>query len=300
MPKEGSHYDLPIALGLLVAMGVLPPQELERFVVIGELSLDGGIDPVAGTLPAAIAANARGKGLICPHACGPEAAWAGMGEDNPGGVLAPRSIIALVNHFRGSQVLSEPEPMKAVEAAAVPDLRDIKGQETAKRALEVAAAHTARNARNLDGRLAGGRASPHRRLPPPALSRAASFGFHAGPHRRRPARQARRGLARPSRRAVPRRIAGVSAAGARQPAPAARNRRGGGRPCQCACHLSRPFSARCRDEPLPLRPCWRCGPRLPARAALRRGLSVEAFGPHARPHRHPYRGAARRPSRPPP
>jgi len=140
MPKEGSHYDLPIALGLLVAMGVLPPQELERFVVIGELSLDGGIDPVAGTLPAAIAANARGKGLICPHACGPEAAWAGMGEDNPGGVLAPRSIIALVNHFRGSQVLSEPEPIKAVEAAAVPDLRDIKGQETAKRALEVAAA----------------------------------------------------------------------------------------------------------------------------------------------------------------
>lgn len=140
MPKEGSHYDLPIALGLLVAMGVLPPQELERFVVIGELSLDGGIDPVAGTLPAAIAANARGKGLICPHACGPEAAWAGMGEDNPGGVLAPRSIIALVNHFRGSQVLSEPAPMKAVEAAAVPDLRDIKGQETAKRALEVAAA----------------------------------------------------------------------------------------------------------------------------------------------------------------
>ena len=140
MPKEGSHYDLPIALGLLVAMGVLPPQELERFVVIGELSLDGGIDPVAGTLPAAIAANARGKGLICPHACGPEAAWAGMGEDNPGGVLAPRSIIALVNHFRGTQVLSEPEPMKAVEAAAVPDLRDIKGQETAKRALEVAAA----------------------------------------------------------------------------------------------------------------------------------------------------------------
>ena len=140
MPKEGSHYDLPIALGLLVAMGVLPPQELERFVVIGELSLDGAINPVAGALPAAIAANSRGKGLICPHDCGPEAAWAGMGEDNPGGVLAPRSIIALVNHFRGTQVLSEPAPLKAGEAGAVPDLRDIKGQETAKRALEVAAA----------------------------------------------------------------------------------------------------------------------------------------------------------------
>ncbi|MCW5716756.1 MAG: YifB family Mg chelatase-like AAA ATPase, partial [Bauldia sp.] len=140
LPKEGSHYDLPIALGLLVAMGVLPPQELERYVAIGELSLDGAINPVAGALPAAIAANARGKGLICPMDCGPEAAWAGMGEDNPGGVLAPRSIIALVNHFRGTQVLSEPAPLKAVEAGQVPDLRDIKGQESAKRALEVAAA----------------------------------------------------------------------------------------------------------------------------------------------------------------
>jgi magnesium chelatase family protein len=140
LPKEGSHYDLPIALGLLVAMGVLPAQEMERFVVIGELSLDGAINAVAGALPAAIGANARGRGLICPHACGPEAAWAGMGADNPGGVLAPRSIIALVNHFKGTQVLSEPEPMKAGEAGTLPDLRDIKGQESAKRALEIAAA----------------------------------------------------------------------------------------------------------------------------------------------------------------
>lgn len=140
LPKEGSHYDLPIALGLLVAMGVLPAQELERFVVIGELSLDGAINPVAGALPAAIAANVKSKGLICPQECGPEAAWAGMSADNPGGVLAPRSIIQLVNHFKGTQVLSEPQPMKAVEGRAVPDLRDIKGQESAKRALEVAAA----------------------------------------------------------------------------------------------------------------------------------------------------------------
>ncbi len=140
LPKEGSHYDLPIALGLLVAMGVLPPHEIERYVVIGELSLDGTIAPVAGALPAAIAANAKGKGLICPLECGPEAAWAGMGEDNPGGVLAPRSIIALVNHFRGTQIISEPAPLKAVEVGQLPDLRDIKGQETAKRALEVAAA----------------------------------------------------------------------------------------------------------------------------------------------------------------
>jgi len=140
LPKEGSHYDLPIALGLLIAMGVLPAQELERYLVIGELSLDGSINPVAGVLPAAIAANAAGKGLICPADCGPEAVWAGLGAEHAGGVLAPRSIIQLVNHFKGSQILAEPAAMRLEEGASVPDLRDIKGQESAKRALEIAAA----------------------------------------------------------------------------------------------------------------------------------------------------------------
>lgn len=140
LPKEGSHYDLAIAVGLLVVMGIIPAHEIERFVVIGELSLDGNINPVAGVLPAAIAANARNRGLICPQACGPEAAWAGMGRDNPGGVLAPRSLIQLVNHFKGTQTLAEPQPLRTVESEPLPDLRDIKGQESAKRALEVAAA----------------------------------------------------------------------------------------------------------------------------------------------------------------
>lgn len=140
LPKEGSHYDLPIALGLLVAMGVLPPGELERYAAIGELSLDGSISPVAGALPAAIAANSRNRGLICPAACGPEAAWAGFGPDNAGGLLAPASLIQLVNHFKGTQLLSEPVPVKAEETGLLPDLRDVKGQENAKRALEVAAA----------------------------------------------------------------------------------------------------------------------------------------------------------------
>ena len=93
LPKEGSHYDLPIALGLLVAMGVMSQPDLDHFVVIGELSLDGQIKPVAGALPAAIAANGRGLGLVCPFDCGPEAAWAGIGQENPGGILAARSII---------------------------------------------------------------------------------------------------------------------------------------------------------------------------------------------------------------
>lgn len=136
LPKEGSHYDLPIALGLLAAMGVLPGDALARYAVLGELSLDGSITAVAGALPAAVAANAQGLGLICPKVCGPEAAWAGEDVD----VLAARDLLQIVNHFNGTQVLSRPEPGIADDAAPLPDLRDIKGQEAAKRALEVAAA----------------------------------------------------------------------------------------------------------------------------------------------------------------
>ncbi len=136
LPKEGSHYDLPIALGLMAALGAVPGDMLASFVVLGELSLDGTIAPVAGVLPAAIAANGEGKGLICPFACGPEAAWAGKDMD----IVAPRSLIAIANHFRGTQVLSRPEAVIRAAARDLPDLADIKGQESAKRALEVAAA----------------------------------------------------------------------------------------------------------------------------------------------------------------
>ena len=140
LPKEGSHFDLPIALGLLVVMGVLPAHEVEAYVAIGELALDGAISAVAGALPAAIAANRRGKGLICPESCGGEAAWAGFDGDRSAGILAPRSLVSLVNHFKGTQILDEPQPQVAEDAHRVPDMRDVKGQESAKRALEVAAA----------------------------------------------------------------------------------------------------------------------------------------------------------------
>ena len=114
----------------------MPGDALQNYVVLGELSLDGTIAPVSGALPAAIGANALGKGLICPAGSGPEAAWAGSDID----IVAPRSLIAIANHFRGTQVLPRPEPSMVDAAAALPDLHDIKGQETAKRALEVAAA----------------------------------------------------------------------------------------------------------------------------------------------------------------
>ena len=133
--KEGSHFDLPIALGLLAAMEVIPPDEIAGYVSLGELGLDGRLAPVAGVLPAAIAARAAERGLICPGPQGGEAAWAGGIE-----VLAPASLLALINHFKGTQVLSPPEPRIADDDGAVPDLRDVKGQETAKRALEIAAA----------------------------------------------------------------------------------------------------------------------------------------------------------------
>jgi magnesium chelatase family protein len=136
LPKEGSHYDLPIALGLMAAIGAIPHDALSGFAVLGELGLDGSIAAVAGVLPAAIGANARGEGLICPAACGPEAAWASPEIE----IVAASSLIQLANHFKGTQVLSRPQP-KILEAGGVAlDLADIKGQESAKRALEVAAA----------------------------------------------------------------------------------------------------------------------------------------------------------------
>jgi magnesium chelatase family protein len=135
LPKEGSHYDLPIALGLLAAMGVLPASEMAGYVALGELSLDAQVSAVAGVLPAALAASEQNRGLICPASCGAEAAWAGGVE-----IIATPSLIALVNHMKGAQVLNPPAAKIAEDAGSVPDLRDVKGQETAKRALEIAAA----------------------------------------------------------------------------------------------------------------------------------------------------------------
>jgi magnesium chelatase family protein len=136
LPKEGSHYDLPIALGLMAAIGAIPSDALAGFTVLGELGLDGSVAPVTGVLPAAIGANARAEGLICPAVCGPEAAWASPEME----IIAASSLIQLANHFRGSQVLGRPQPkVREVESLSI-DLKDIKGQESAKRALEIAAA----------------------------------------------------------------------------------------------------------------------------------------------------------------
>ena len=133
--KEGSHFDLPMALAVLAAMEVLPREDISHYAAIGELSLDGTLNPVVGVLPAAISAGQLELGLICPGSQGGEAAWAGSVE-----VLAPPDLLSLINHFRGTQVLTPPQVAGVADAAPAPDLAHVRGMETARRALEIAAA----------------------------------------------------------------------------------------------------------------------------------------------------------------
>ena len=133
--KEGAHFDLPIALGLLIAMGIVSPDAIADRVVLGELALDGSIQQVSGVLPAALAAAASDQHLICPAACGPEAAWA-SGLD----IIAAPDLVSLLNHLKGVQILSPPEPKYLSVDRNYPDMSDLKGQDTARRVLEIAAA----------------------------------------------------------------------------------------------------------------------------------------------------------------
>ncbi|MEO1541566.1 MAG: YifB family Mg chelatase-like AAA ATPase [Pseudomonadota bacterium] len=135
LPKEGSHFDLPIALAVLGAMDAIPVEEVGRFVSLGELSLDASLVPVIGALPAALAAAEAGHGLICPATCGAEAAWVGATQ-----VLAAGSLLEVVNHFNGRMTIAPAVPGLVKDQRSCPDLRDVRGQERAKRALEVAAA----------------------------------------------------------------------------------------------------------------------------------------------------------------
>ena len=135
MPKEGSYFDLPIALALLAAIGAIRSDETERMVALGELSLDGTLIPVAGALPAAIAAAETDRYLVCPEASGPEAAWAGDIK-----VIAPKSLSDAVEHLSGRRTIPPSEPGQILGASEEPDLCEVRGQEKAKRALEIAAA----------------------------------------------------------------------------------------------------------------------------------------------------------------
>lgn len=135
LPKEGSHFDLPIALAVLAAINIIPKDEVEATVALGELSLDGRLIPVIGALPAAMAAAESDRALLCPRACGPEAAWVGATE-----VLAAASLDEVVRHFTGQCPLSPAEAGEIMPTMSGRNLREVKGQERAKRAMEIAAA----------------------------------------------------------------------------------------------------------------------------------------------------------------
>ena len=135
LPKEGSHYDLPIALGLLAAIGATDAEGLASYVAVGELSLDGRIAASPGVLLAALHASGRDMGLICPAVQGAEAAWAGNLD-----LVAAPDLLALLAHLKGTALLPAPPPGEAEPPGAGPDLAEVKGQEVAKRALEIAAA----------------------------------------------------------------------------------------------------------------------------------------------------------------
>ena len=135
LPKEGSHFDLPIALALLAALEIIPKDEIEHTVALGELSLDGRLIAVIGALPAAMAAAQEDRSLLCPRACGAEAAWVGATA-----VLAANTLDEVVRHYTGQAPITPAEAGEVTRPMHHRDLRDVKGQERAKRALEIAAA----------------------------------------------------------------------------------------------------------------------------------------------------------------
>ncbi len=135
LPKEGSHFDLPIALSLLAALEIVPRETAERVCALGELSLDGKLMPVVGALPAAMAAAEAERGLLCPKASGAEAAWVGAAQ-----VIAAANLGDVVRHYTGQVPLAPAEPGEVLGGDTARDLREVKGQERAKRAMEIAAA----------------------------------------------------------------------------------------------------------------------------------------------------------------
>ncbi|WP_420585126.1 YifB family Mg chelatase-like AAA ATPase [Ruegeria sp.] len=135
LPKEGSHFDLPIAVALLSALEIIPPDAAEGSVSLGELSLDGSLVPVVGALPAAMTAAAEDRTLLCPRASSAEAAWVDATQ-----VIGAGSLGDVVRHFSGQAPLPAAQPGEVQLAPSTRDLRDVKGQERAKRALEIAAA----------------------------------------------------------------------------------------------------------------------------------------------------------------
>jgi magnesium chelatase family protein len=134
LPKDGGRFDLPIALGILAASGQVPRQKLESCEFLGELALTGALRPVSGVLPALLQARVQGRGMVVPRANAAEAALVGDMD-----VRVADSLAQVCAWLHGADELAAPERVAAAPACAGPDLRDVRGQLQARRALEIAA-----------------------------------------------------------------------------------------------------------------------------------------------------------------
>ncbi|AZL15525.1 YifB family Mg chelatase-like AAA ATPase [Rickettsiales endosymbiont of Stachyamoeba lipophora] len=159
--KEGSHFDLPIALALLAGMGIIPVDCLDEYIIAGELSLDGRINHVAGILPIAMYANENLLGVVCGYISGKEAIWAGSEK-----IIGAKNLLDIIKHFKGEELI--PLPEKATEniteaITKIYDMAEIKGQHIAKRALEIAA--SGRHNLLMSGPPGAGKSMLAKRLP---------------------------------------------------------------------------------------------------------------------------------------
>lgn len=133
--KEGTHYDLPIALALMGMIGTINPEQLRGLLFMGALALDGSVEKVNGVLPAAVKSVQEKMGIVCPKANGSEAAWSGNEH-----ILPINHLLELLNYFNGRRDIPKPQQPTISEGHYNIDMADVKGQESAKRAMLIAAA----------------------------------------------------------------------------------------------------------------------------------------------------------------
>lgn len=134
--KEGTHYDLPIMLGILVSMGILKQEMVQNYLIVGELGLDGSIRHINGVLPSALHARTKKLGIICPQENGKEAAWGGADMD----IIAVENVSGLIQCLKYGKKPAKPQiSQQDFINTTDKDMADVKGQKFAKYGIEIAA-----------------------------------------------------------------------------------------------------------------------------------------------------------------